>query len=136
MDKQEKENNESQEFQLPIPKQKKTDLERAKLYLDLKKEFKKNIWWYLSRVAAAVPIATLIVTGVILYNQNKIEGQRLESEVAKQFAATIKDLDAKSKSSRLGAVLALENFIDKNEHYRSQVYLLLGAKMRDEALGD
>ena len=34
MDKQ-KENSESQEFQLPIPKQKKTDLERAKLYLDL-----------------------------------------------------------------------------------------------------
>ena len=129
MDKQ-KENNESQEFNLPIPKQKKTDLERAKLYLELKKEFKKNVWWYLGKVATAVPIATLVVTGYILWNQTRIlenqsqiEERRFESEVAKQFAATVKDLDAKSKSTRLGAVLALENFIDKNEHYRSQVYL-------------
>ncbi|MCH8874419.1 hypothetical protein IH824_16915 [candidate division KSB1 bacterium] len=47
MDKQ-KENSEFQEFQLPIPKEKKDALERAKLYVELKKEYKKNAWWYLN----------------------------------------------------------------------------------------
>jgi hypothetical protein len=131
MDKSDK-NGEPQEFKLPIPRQNKTDLERAKLYLDLKKEFKKNIWWYLTRVAAAVPIATLIVTAFILFNQYRIEERRFESEIAKQFAATVKDLNEESNSTRLGAVLALENFIERSEHYRSQVYLLLWAKLGEE----
>lgn len=128
-------------FELDVPKQNKTDLERAKLYLELKRE--KSRWRYLNRVGATVPIVTLIVTGYILFNQTKIEQRRLESEItsqslqleselAKQFAATIKDLDHENMSTRMGAILALENFIYKSKHYRSQVYLLLGTKLADE----
>jgi len=120
------------EFKIEIPKQNKTDLERAKLYLELKKEFKRNIWWYSSRVAAAVPIVTLIVTGYILFNQNRIEQRRLDTETAQQFAAIVTDLEDEKMLTRLGAIFALENFIGKSEQYRSQVYLLLGAKLADE----
>jgi hypothetical protein len=115
----------------------KAELEREKLALEnikLRRETTKNLWWYLGRARAIIPIATLIVTVVVLYNQTRTEKRRVESETANQLAATVKDLDSsKTHSIRLGAVLSMENFIPLGEEYRGQLYLLLGNLLREEA---
>jgi uncharacterized protein YjbI with pentapeptide repeats len=116
----------------------KAELEREKLALEnirLRRETTKNLWWYLSKAQAIIPIATLIVTVVVLYNQTQTEKRRVESETVQQFAATVKDLESKSRSIRLGAVLLMENFIPLGEQYRGQIYLLLGNLLKEEAQG-
>jgi uncharacterized protein YjbI with pentapeptide repeats len=113
----------------------KTELDREKLTLEIEKlrrENSKNILWYLSKVA--LPLATFIVTTVILYNQYQIEKSLLEADIAKQFAATAKDLDSDSPSTWLSAALSMENFIGAGPQYRSQLYLLLASKIRHEMM--
>lgn len=113
----------------------KAELEREKLLLEIEKlrrENSKNLWWYLRKAALAVPLATFIVTTVILYYQYQIQNSLLEADIAKQFAATAKDLDSDSPSTWLSAVFAMENFINVGPQYRSQIYLLLASKIRQE----
>ncbi len=123
-------------FKLPDPTDNKDTIECAKLYLEctqLHQNSRKNIWWFLRGIAAAIPVVILCTTLVILYFQNKNEKQRMEVEIARQFASTIQGLDAESSSSRLGSVLALENFMEKDKKYRIQIFVLLSAKLKEEA---
>ncbi len=129
----------------------KAELEREKLLLEnlkLKRETKKGFWLLGKAAQTLVPIATFIVTVFVFCNQielqkqtqaaqkqaQAIEKRRFESELARQFAATVKDFEEnKPRSVRLGAILSMENFIPLGEDYRGRIYLLYGNLLREEA---
>ncbi len=123
---------EKEKLEIEITQLKREGEKRDLEITQLKRETTKNVWWYIRKAAGAVPVATLLVTLWIVFNQFQTESARLETETANRFASVVQKLDSKDPSARLGAVLALEAFINESKHYRSQVYLLLGARLREE----